>query len=120
MNSHEFFDISTLQFRLKNMTQKVKEFESGEKYVKMRQEFQSVFRKQNRTIKRLENELAKAHAETVSVRKIWSEVMDDLEAGHKKETASLQRENAGLIKKAVEAERQRDEALDKLREKNRE
>lgn len=120
MNDQEFFDIATLQYRLKNMTRKVKEFESGEKYVRMRQEFQSVFREQNRTIKRLENELAKAHAETVAVRKIWSEVMDELETGHKKEIESLQRENAGLIKRAVEAERQRDEALDKLRDRNRE
>ncbi len=70
MNGHEFFDIATLQYRLKNMTQKVKEFESGERYVKMHKEFQSVFREQDRTIKRQENELAKAHAETVAVRKI--------------------------------------------------
>ncbi len=120
MNNYEFFDASILQYRLKNMTQKVKEFESGEKYVKMRQEFQSVFREQNRTIKRQENELAKAHAETVTVRKIWSGVMDDLEAEHRKETISLQRENAKLMERAAKAERQRDEALDKLRDKNRE
>ncbi len=120
MNDQEFFDTATLQYRLKNMTQKVKEFESGERYVKMRQEFQSVFRGQNRTIKRLENELAKAHAETVTVRKLWFEVMDDLEAEHKKETISLQRENERLMKRTAEAERQRDEAFDKLRDKNRE
>ena len=57
MNNQTFFDIATLQYRLKNMTQKVKEFESGEKYAKMRREFESVFREQNRTIKRRESEL---------------------------------------------------------------
>ncbi len=113
MNGQEFFDIATLQYRLKNMTQKVKEFESGERYVRMRQEFRSVFREQNRTIKKLESELAKAHSETVTVRNIWSEVMDDLVAGYKKETLSLRRENERLMKRTAEAERQRDEALGK-------
>ncbi len=101
MTDQEFFGIATFQYRLKNMTRKVKEFESIEKYVRMRQEFQSVFREQNRTIKRPENELVKAHAETVSVRKIWSEVMNVPEAGHKKKTISLRRENERLMKRTA-------------------
>ena len=120
MNNQTFFDIATLQYRLKNMTQRVKEFESGEKYVKMREEFKSVFGEQNQTIKKLEKELAKAHAETVTVRKIWSEAMDEREAEYQKETAALQRENAKLTERIWEAEGQRDAALDKLRDKNHE
>ena len=53
MNNKEFFDTATLQYRPKNMTQKVREFESGERYIKMRQEFLAVFREQNQTIKSL-------------------------------------------------------------------
>lgn len=120
MNNQAFFEISTLQYRLKNMTQRVKEFESGEKYVKMRREFAAVFREQDRTIKKREKELAKAHAETVTVRKIWSEAMDEREAEYQKEKAALQRENAKLREMVFEAEKHRDEALDKLRGKNKE
>lgn len=40
-----------------------------------------------------------------TVRKIWSEVMDDLETGHKKEIESLQRENETLILRAAETGR---------------
>ena len=102
------------------MTRKVKEFESGKKYLKMRQEFESVFDRQNMTIKKPEKELAAAHSETVTVRKIWFGAMDDMEAECKKEIHSLQREYLRAVKKTTEAERQRDEALDKLRDKNRE
>ena len=33
-------------------------------------------------IKKLEYELSKAHSETISVRKIWSGVVDDLDKEH--------------------------------------
>lgn len=110
MTDKIFFDITALQYQLKNMTRKVKEFESGKKYLKMRQEFESVFDRQNMTIKKPEKELAAAHAETVTVRKIWSGAMDDMEAECKKEIHSLQREYLRAVKKTTEAERQRDEA----------
>lgn len=120
MNNKEFFDTATLQYRLKNMTQKVREFESGERYIKMRQEFLAVFREQNQTIKSLRNEIARAHAETVTVRKNWSEVVDDLDREHCREMRLKEAEIQRLHQRVLEVERQRDNALDKLKEKNRE
>ena len=72
------FDTGILRIRLKAAEDKVKAFESGEKYVRMQEQFKSVFREQNAKIRRLEEELGKAHAETVNVRKIWSEIFDDI------------------------------------------
>lgn len=120
MNNKEFFDTATLQYWLKNMTQKVREFESGERYIKMRQEFLAVFREKNQTIKSLKDEIARAHAETVTVRKNWSEVVDDLDREHCREMRLKEAEIQRLHQRVLEVERQRDNALDKLKEKNRE
>ena len=68
------FDTSALRIRLKAAEDKVNAFEYGEKYVRMQEQFKAVFRMQNAKIRRLEEELGRAHAQTVSVRKIWSEI----------------------------------------------
>lgn len=75
------FDTSTLRIRLKVAEDKVKAFESGEKYVQMQERFKAVFREQNSKICKLEAELGKAHAQTVNVRKMWSEIYDDVYRG---------------------------------------
>ena len=72
------FDTSTLRIRLKVAEDKVKAFESEEKYVQMQERFKAVFREQNSKIRKLEAELGKAHAQTVNVRKMWSEIYDDV------------------------------------------
>lgn len=64
------FDTGALRIRLKTAEDKVKAFESGEKYVQMQEQFKAVFREQNARIRKLERELGKAHAQTVTVRKI--------------------------------------------------
>ena len=72
------FDTSALRIRLKAAEDKVKAFESGEKYVRMQKQFQAIFREQNAKIRRLKEELGRAHAQTVSVRKMWSDIYDDV------------------------------------------
>ena len=72
------FDTGTLRIRLKAAEDKVKAFESGEKYVQMQKQFKATFREQNASIRKLEYELGRAHAQTVSVRKKWSEIFDDV------------------------------------------
>ena len=64
------FDAGALRIRLKAAEDKVKAFESGRKYVQMKEQFQAVFHEQNAKIRRLEKELGEAHAQTVNVRKI--------------------------------------------------
>lgn len=117
MNSFEY--VSTLQYRLKAQAQQIAEFKSGERYQKLEAEYKAVIRSLERTIKKLEKELADAHSTTVSVRNQWFEVMEDLIKEHEKEIAKKDR-----IIKALRAEnnkifRQMDAALDKCREKQR-
>ena len=114
------FDTGALRIRLKAAEDKVKAFESGEKYVQMQEQFRAAFRGQNARIRKLEEELGKAHAQTVSVRKIWSEIFDDVYREADAENSALRKENARLLQRVLEAERQRDDALDRLRDKNHE
>lgn len=48
------FDTGALRIRLKTAEDKVKAFESGEKYVQMQEQFKAVFREQNARIRKLE------------------------------------------------------------------
>lgn len=118
------FDTGALRIRLKAAEDKVKAFESGEKYVQMREQFKTVFREQNAKIRRLEQELASAHAQTVSVREKWSEIFDDVYRDANAGKFALRKEIARLKDQVLCTERQRDAALDELRnvkkEKNRE
>ena len=114
------FDTGALRIRLKAAEDKVKAFESGEKYVQMQEQFKAAFRRQNARIRKLEGELGKAHAQTVNVRKIWSEIFDDVYKEADAEKSALRKENARLLQRVLEVERQRDDALERLRDKNHE
>lgn len=114
------FDTGALRIRLKAAEDKVKAFESGEKYVQMQEQFKAASRRQNARIRKLEGELGKAHAQTVNVRKIWSEIFDDVYKEADAEKSALRKENARLLQRVLEVERQRDDALDRLRDKNHE
>ncbi len=114
------FDTGALRIRLKTAEDKVKAFESGEKYVQMQEQFKAVFREQNARIRKLEVELGKAHAQTVSVRKIWSEIFDDVYREADAGKFTLRKEIAHLEQRILEVERQGDDALDRLRDKNHE
>ena len=120
MNKRAYFDKTQQEYELKNLRKKVKEYETGEKYVKMKKESLKTFCAQEREINRLKKELGKAHAENVSMRKCWSEVFDDMESEHKKELEKMQTEIRNHEKKNIEMARQRDAALDKVRDTKKE
>lgn len=113
------FDTGALRIRLKAAEDKVKAFESGEKYVQMQEQFKAAFREQNAIIRKLEDELGRAHAQTVSVRKIWSEIFDDVYKEANAGKFALRKEIARLEQRVLEVERQRDAALDRLRDELR-
>lgn len=116
----DFEAVSVLQYRNRSLSKQVEEFKSGERYVRMEEENKRLVRFHNREMERMEYELSKAHSETVTVRRYWSEVMDDLDKEHKAEIRRLLSEVERLKKENIELARQRDDAKDKLRERNRE
>ena len=113
------FDTGALRIRLKAAEDKVKAFETGEKYVRMQEQFKAAFREQNARIRKLEAEIVSAHAQTVSVREKWSEIFDDVYREANAGKFALRKEIARLERRVLEVERQRDAALDRLRDELR-
>ena len=112
--------ITTLQYRCRCLSKQVEDFKSGEKYRQMEKAYKELLRFHNKEVKRLEYEFSKAHSETVTVRKYWSEVMDDFEKEHGKDVYRLLTENKNLKKENLRLTIQCDEAIDHYRERNRE
>lgn len=112
--------MTTLQYRYHSVLKQLEEFKSGEKYVKMEAEYKKLLRRYNKKLIEMEYELSKAHSETVTVRKYWGEIMDDLEKEHQKELRHLLAEIKQLKKENSALARQLDELKNKYRERSRE
>lgn len=115
MNS-SFEYISTLQYRLKAANDEIAALKSGEKYIQMEVHYWGIIRRLEAKIKTLEIEVARAHAETVTVRKHWIEVTEDLDKECEKKLKIAETALKNMEKRALSAEKQRDDALDKLKE----
>ena len=79
-----------------------------------------IIRRLESRIKALEQELAKAHAETVTVRNYWFDVVNDVDHENQKEIKKVTTALRNMEKRAVKAEKQRDDALDKITLQRRE
>jgi len=113
MNS-SFEYITTLEYRLKAANAQIQAFKSGEKYIRMQKEYLKELRSLERKIRELENALSCAHGETVSVRNQWFEMFEELQKECDRKIAALLKKLEQMEKRAIKAERQRDEALDKV------
>jgi len=80
-----FNKLTTLQYQVKALSQEVEAFKSGEKYQKMNSEHKNIERYYKCQIRKLKQELAQAHRETITVRKNWWEVSEDVAKEHQKE-----------------------------------
>ena len=114
------FRESDLQLQIKLLKDRLYLFETGEKYVRMKKQHAKEVASMIQRIRELENEVAQAHKETVSVRNKWIETCEDVTREKETELARKDRELGQMKKMMLEAQRQRDEALEKYREKNRE
>lgn len=108
--------IANIQYRLKAALAEVGAFKSGEKYINIQEEHRKEVHLLERKIKQLEKESSAFHAETISVRNQWFEVFEDLLKESEQKLDISKRLNKKMEKRALEAERQRDVALNKIKE----
>ncbi len=113
MNS-SFEYITTLEYRLKAASAQIDAFKSGEKYIRMQEEYLKELRSLERKIRSLEDELSRAHSETVSARNQWFEIFEELQKECEQKLSALRKNLEQMEKRAIKAERQRDAALDKV------
>lgn len=112
--NRSFEYITTLEYRLKAANAQILAFKSGEKYIRMQEEYLKELRFLEQKIRKLEDELSRAHSETVSVRNQWFEIFEDLQKECARKLSALRKESGQMEKRAIKAEKQRDDALDKV------
>ena len=116
----QFEYVSTLQYRLKNYAHRIKEFESGEKYVSMKADNKRIIDFYERETKGLKSKLAEANAHAVTMGREWMQVLADVEKEHKKELAEKDRVLKEMEERALRAERVRDALMDQVRDNKKE
>jgi len=117
MNSN-FEYTTTLQYRVKKLSLEVEAFKTGEIYQKMDAKYKKMLRHYESVIRQLKQELGKAYRETVTVRKNWSEIFDDVEKECQKLLHEKDLEIQALTKRNLELERQLTCANEKYQKRN--
>jgi hypothetical protein len=115
------FEYTTnLQYKVKSLTSQLEAFRSGEKHRATQMRHKAEIAAKNREIRDLKSELAAARREAPDMARKWMQAFDDFEKEHGEALRRKDRELRAMEERALKAERQRDEALDKLRAKNSE
>ena len=110
------YDYITLLCRLKAAQTRIKELESGERYIHLQELHQKEYMAYERKLRRLTQDLAAAHRETIRVRNYWFQVLEDMQRELEQAKRKDEQELKKMEKRALDAEKQRDDALDKAKE----
>lgn len=106
--------VTALEYRLKAAEAEILAFRSGKKYQDIQEKSKKAACSYELTIRKLKEELSRGHRETIAVRNHWFEIFEDIEKEYKKNMASAEKTIKQLEKRALKAEHQRDDALDKV------
>ena len=110
------YDYITLLCRLKAAQTRIKELESGERYIHLRELHQKEYMAYERKLRRAAQDLAAARRETIRVRNYWFQVLEDMQRELEQAKRKAGQELKKMEKRALDAEKQRDDALDKAKE----
>lgn len=97
MNNQEYFATTSLSYQLKAANRELQAFRSGEIYQKMRKNYESIIRSQNREIAKLRQERDEYSFTRKAITRQWTEVLDDMEQEHKREVKKLKKVVAELL-----------------------
>lgn len=116
----DFDYITNLQYKVKSLTFRLSQFESGEKYKSMNSQFKLRISEKDTLIRDLRIELSESHGNLKKMYNNWSLVFDDVENEHKKEIQSKDKRIKELENKLLATQIQLDETKTKLTQKNTE
>lgn len=113
-------DRSDLLFKIKLYKDKIAAFESGEKYIRMQEEYRRVHEADLRYIRRLEKEVEDTHAEVKRTRDLWYETCLDINKEHEKEKKEIIRRYEKELKQKDNEFRRLERKLFKADKRNEE
>ena len=104
-----------LQYKVKTLKAENEAFRNGKKYRQMQDQHRKEMAFYERKLAELKRELEAAHRETVTSRNIWTEIVEELEVRHEKDTAiiksqaeTIRNEKAEKYAALVELEEERE------------
>lgn len=109
-----FESITRLQYEVKKLSRLVEAFQSGEQYIRQEEGYLREIKRLERENRALKKELAAAHAETVDVRNKWFQTCEDVVKEKEAELARKDRELEKAREAMYRAQKERDDALEKL------
>lgn len=108
-----------LKLRLRNAMQELDSYKNGNKYRQLREEYESIIRQKDREIDGLKKEVREARGEARKIRKMWNEVLDDMESENKREVEGLRKQLEETEARAARAENESAAMHEKNRELNK-
>ncbi len=105
-----------LELKVKALENQVNSFRSGNAYVRLRKDYESVIRGKDLSIKRLEKELSEAHSQIINNRNQWFDVSEEMEKEFHKAIKTKDKKIQELGRRVLKAECQRDDALNQMAE----
>ena len=105
-----------LHIRYCSMKKRVEAFENGHAYQILLKYVDHVTRVKDAEIKAAKKEAASLSNEIVSSRRAWNQIFDDLDKEHQRNAEKLLKQISDLEERALQAEKQRDEAKDREKE----
>ncbi len=82
MNDQQYFRITSLSYQLRAAQQELDSFRSGEAYVKLRADYESIIRDLNLAIKKLPQERDDFSFSRKKITRQWMEVLEDVQKEH--------------------------------------
>lgn len=109
-----------LKLRCKGLENRLASFERGDAYVNIHKKYEAELKAAVSKCKKLESQLVAANRQNRINRNHWFEVYEDIMADHAKEIDAKNRQIERLEQRNLEILRQRDEALEKVKELQKE
>jgi hypothetical protein len=120
MSNAQFEIMTNLQYVNRDQKRRLREFETGAKYVSVKAEHQKQLAEKDKEIKGLKLSLAEANSATVTARNYWLQVIEDMEKEHTKELRANDKRIKELGERSLKYERRVDELKASLVEIRRE
>lgn len=91
MNDQQFFQATSLSYRLRDAEQKLASFYSGEAYLKLCNEYEKIIRDLKKMIKKLQAERDAFSFSRKEITRQWMEVLEDVQKEYEKEIKRLKK-----------------------------
>lgn len=91
MTNREYFQTTSLSYRLRAAERELASFRSGEAYVKLRTDYEKIIRDRDLTIKRLQKERDDFSFSRKEITRQWMEVLEDLQKEQEGEVKKLKK-----------------------------